>query len=144
MLSERVARLNAEQQALIASSVTGLFDADPPDFQQPVTFDLIAAETKLIPHRLALGPIDVEMCLQAAAPERLPELWALAEEWSPGAYGDASALLQYWADGRRTVAETAECVTLESGKLCDPALALRFFRLLEATGYLALEQVVDE
>ncbi len=92
------------------------------------------------PRRLARGPIDAAMCLQASAPERLPELWALTEHL----HYDMTALLQYWADGRRTVAEITECVALETGKPCDPTHALAFFRLLEATGYLALERFTRE
>jgi hypothetical protein len=79
------------------------------------------------------------MALQATAPDCAPELWGLADEAGAG-FSDVSALLQYWADGERTVAEIAELAALESGSAVAPELALRYFRLLEATGFLALEE----
>jgi hypothetical protein len=35
-------------------------------------------------------------------------------------------------------------VALETGHACSPEMALRFFRLLSATGYLALRETGDE
>ncbi len=125
-LTERVNRTNAEQQALVASEMAFDGELEAPGPGEAAT---------LIPRRLARGPIDTAMCLQASAPERLPELWALNETL----HYDVTSLLQYWADGRRSVAEVADCVALETGKPCDPAKALAYFHLLEATSYLTLE-----
>ena len=66
----------------------------------------------LVPCRLHPGPIDVDMALQADRPDLLPRLWALNEAFGPGAH-DYEPVLQYWADGKRTVAEIGELAWLE-------------------------------
>lgn len=92
-----------------------------------------AEAAALTPRRVLPGPIDVGMALQADAPALLPAFWRLGDDAGPGFY-DASALLQYWADGNHTVAEIADLVELETGSPVG-ALALRYFRLLMEAGY---------
>jgi len=91
----------------------------------------------LYPRRTSPGPIDVGMALQADHPELLPRFWALGERGGHALY-DAAVLLQYWADGSRSIAEITDFVALETGtELGD--LALAYFRLLADAGLLALD-----
>lgn len=136
-LSERVAALSADHRALAETALASSQSSGIPPSQRPEG-PAPGEPASLVPRRTTRGPIDAAMCLQATAPERLPEFRSLADEMQPGFF-DLAALLQYWADGRRTVAGAAECVALESGRQCHPSQALRYYRLLEATGYLVLE-----
>ncbi len=91
----------------------------------------------LYPRRTSPGPIDVGMALQADHPELLPRFWALGERGGHALY-DAATLLQYWADGSRSIAEITDFVALETGiELGDIPLA--YFRLLADAGLLALD-----
>jgi len=82
----------------------------------------------LTPSRLAPGPIDVGMALQADSPALRPVYWQLNDEAAEALHvGDA--LLQYWADGRHTVADIADRVELETGQPMGE-VALRYFKLL--------------
>jgi hypothetical protein len=77
------------------------------------------------------------MALRAEHPELMFELWLLVERIGP-AYSDITPILQYWADGQRTVADIAELAALETGvELGDAALS--YFKLLATAGLIALE-----
>ena len=82
----------------------------------------------LIPRRLAPGPIDVGMALQADSPALRPAYWQLYDE-ADAALHVGDALLQYWADGDHTVADIADRVALETGQPMGE-VALRYFKLL--------------
>jgi len=110
---------------------------------------LAEAET-LVPRRLHPGPVDVAMALQAHAPDLLPAHWALNADAGPD-FHDHTALMQYWTDGRRTVAEIADLVALEAGgaagdqrAVFDGGLALRYFKLLAQAGLVALDVQTSE
>ena len=82
----------------------------------------------MTPRRLAPGPIDVGMALQADSPALRPAYWQLNDEADEALHvGDA--LLQYWADGQHTVADIADRVALETGQPMGE-VALRYFKLL--------------
>ena len=86
----------------------------------------------LTPRRLAPGPIDVGMALQADSPALRPAYWQLNDEADEALHvGDA--LLQYWADGQHTVADIADLVELETGQPMGE-VALRYFKLLAEAG----------
>ena len=82
----------------------------------------------LTPRRLAPGPIDVGLALQADSPTLRPAYWQLNDEADEALHVGAS-LLQYWADGDHTVADIADRVALETGQPMGE-VALRYFRLL--------------
>jgi hypothetical protein len=91
-----------------------------------------AEAATLAPRRLLPGPIDVAMALQADAPALAQAFWKLSDDAGPALH-DISPLMQYWADGSRTVAEIADLVELEMGKPVGE-LALRYFKLLIEAG----------
>ena len=91
----------------------------------------------LIPRRLFLGPIDVGMALQADARHLVPAYWELSDKAS-GSFYEHGALLQYWADGKRTVAEIADLAEIETGQPADE-LVLRYFKLLAEAGMIELK-----
>jgi hypothetical protein len=77
------------------------------------------------------------MVLRADHPEWMPRLWALAERMGPVAH-NLEPVLQYWADGTRSVAEIAELAALELDAEPDET-ALAYFELLAETGLVRLE-----
>ena len=91
----------------------------------------------LTPCRLAPGPIDVALALQADRPQLIPGFWKLGDD-AGDALHDSASLLQYWADGRHTIADIADRVELETGKAVGE-LALRYFRLLAEAGLITLD-----
>ncbi len=139
--ARRVTRIAEEQRDLVRGELELLAGSAASGDAPPEAATGEAA--RLIPRRLARGPVDVDMALQAQCPDRRPELWSLSADFGAG-YPDASALLQYWADGQRSVADIAGRVALETGQSCSVDLALRFFRLLEATGHLTFAETVRE
>jgi hypothetical protein len=72
------------------------------------------------------------MALQADSPALRPTYWQLYDEADEVLHVGAS-LLQYWADGQRTIAEIADLVELELGQPIGE-VALRYFKLLAAAG----------
>jgi hypothetical protein len=138
-LSEQLAGWRAEAAAAAATAAARVhaevvdarasLDApttrDAPEATKPEWRTEAAA---LVPHRLFPGPIDVAMALQADAPHLMPVYWKLNEEAGASFY-EHGVLLQYWADGARTVAEIADLAEIESGRPADE-LVLRYFRLL--------------
>ncbi len=91
----------------------------------------------LTPRRLAPGPIDVALALQADRPQLIPGFWKLGDD-AGDALHDSASLLQYWADGRHTITDIADRVELETGKAVGE-LALRYFRLLAEAGLILLD-----
>jgi hypothetical protein len=92
----------------------------------------------LIPRRLAPGPIDVGMALQADSPALRPVYWQLDDEADETLHVGAS-LLQYWADGQHSVADIADRVVLETGQPMGE-VALRYFKLLAEAGLVAFQR----
>ena len=90
----------------------------------------------LTPRRLAPGPIDVGMALQADSPALRPAYWQLNDEADETLHVGAS-LLQYWADGDHTVADIADRVALETGQPMGE-VALRYFKLLAEAGLVEM------
>lgn len=90
----------------------------------------------LIPRRLVPGPLDVAMILQADAGRLLPTYWELGDR-AGGRFYEHGTLLQYWADGRRTIAEIAHLAEIETGQPADE-LVLRYFKLLAEAGMIEM------
>jgi hypothetical protein len=97
-----------------------------------------AEAATLIPRRLAPGPIDVGMALQADSPALRPAYWQLNDEADEMLHVGAS-LLQYWADGDHTVADIADRVALETGQPVGE-VALRYFKLLAEAGLITFRR----
>jgi hypothetical protein len=85
-----------------------------------------------VPRRCQPGPIDSARLMQsrpAALRKAYEEMVSAAgDDWH-----EAEALLQYWADGRRTVAEIGRLAGLETGRALGETV-LRYFKLLAETG----------
>ena len=128
---DAVTAASARADAWVRSEID---DAPAPDC--PAAAWRVEAAT-LIPRRLFLGPIDVGMSLQADAQHLVPAYWELSDKAS-GSFYEHGALLQYWADGKRTVAEIADLAEIETGQPADE-LVLRYFKLLAEAGTIELK-----
>jgi aminopeptidase YwaD len=92
----------------------------------------------LTPTRLQPGPIDVALALQADHPHLLPAFRTLVEGVGV-TYSDFAPVLQYWVDGKRSVADITDLAWLETGRAPDDA-PLAFFKLLAEAGLVTLER----
>jgi hypothetical protein len=93
---------------------------------------------RVVPQRRWPGPIDVAMVLQARARELLPTYWEMVKQGGKS-FDDLTSLMQYWADGRRSVAEISDLVAAEAGRPPND-LPLRYFKLLAQTGTVDLSE----
>ncbi len=93
---------------------------------------------ELVPQRLYRGPIMDLASPLPPIPLSAPDAaaWEQLYRDVPGWMG-VRAYAEYWADGRRTLAEIARLVELETGRAQGPALAA-YFRLLEKGGVMRL------
>jgi aminopeptidase YwaD len=134
--SERIAGAAADEERWAAAAVEGLIRIanDGPASSPGASWQAEAA--RLTPDRIFPGPIDVSMNLQADRPDLLPRLWALNEVFGQVAY-DYEPVLQYWADGKHTVAEIGELAWLELGRQTDEH-TLAYFKLLAEAELLGL------
>lgn len=130
----RVAERAAREDAWVAEAF-GAQAASEPTSGEPEPAWLARAKT-VFPCRLGPGPIDVAMVLRAEHFDLLPRLWELNERIGPAAH-DYEPVLQYWANGTRSVAEIAELASLELGYPPDEN-ALAYFELLAETGLVRL------
>jgi hypothetical protein len=96
----------------------------------------------LVPCRLQPGPIDADLTLQADRPDLLPRLLALSAALGPVAH-NLEPVLQYWADGRRTVAQIGELAWLELDHPADEH-TLEFFELMAEAGLMRLDPATPE
>jgi len=133
--SERIAAVAAEEERWARAALDGLVaDGGTPSSGEP----WMAEAARLIPQRKFPGPLDVSLILQADHPDLLPRLWSLNEAFGKMAH-DYEPVLQYWADGRRTVAEIGELAWLELGREADEH-TLAYFKLLAEAGLLQLSE----
>jgi Peptidase family M28 len=99
-----------------------------------------AEARRLVPRRLAPGPIDPAMALQARGGQLMPTFWALIPSGQAASeFHDQTALGQYWADGQRNIAEITDLVALETGRPVGDIL-LRYFTLLAQAGLVELHE----
>ena len=132
----------AEAQARVVSAATAedgyvrsLLSAEEAQIVPPAEATGWRAEAAtLTPRRPVPGPIDVGMALQADSPALRPAFWQINDEADEVLHVGA-VLLQYWADGRHTVAQIAELVDLETGQTMGE-VALRYFKLLAEAGLI--------
>jgi Peptidase family M28 len=93
---------------------------------------------RLVPRRIGRGPISASMAIQARAKALLPLLWDITEK-DGDQFHDVSALAEYWADGRRSIAAIADLVSLETGRPSND-LPLRYLKLLAQAGLVELNE----
>jgi aminopeptidase YwaD len=117
------------EEAFGAPAATDAHEPEPP---------WLARAKGLYPCRLGPGPIDVGMVLSADHPELLPQLWELHDRLGPVAH-NYEPVLQYWADGTRSVAEIGELADLELDHPADEN-TLAYFELLAETGHIRLDR----
>ncbi len=137
---EPVALADAQARAAGAAAaeedyVRSLLSAEEAQIVPPVEAPGWRAEAAaLTPRRLAPGPIDVGIALQANHPHLVPSLWTLGDD-AGDALHDSLPLMQYWADGHHTVVQIAERVELETAQPMGE-VALRYFKLLAEAGLI--------
>ncbi len=125
----------AAEQAYVRTLLTAEeLDAEP----EPPAAAWRAKAAQLTPRRLAPGPIDVSLALQADSPALQPSYWHLNDDAGDVLHVGA-ALLQYWADGRHTIAEIADRVELELEQPLGE-IALRYFKLLAEAGLITFQR----
>ncbi len=88
-----------------------------------------------VPARRGMGPVDVDMAIQLC-PVELQRAWAALQASYGARLDELGPLLQYWADGQRTVAEIAAEVRLETGQDLPAELAVGYFTLLGQAGFI--------
>jgi hypothetical protein len=94
---------------------------------------------RLIPRRLFRGPLQIGAYASRLDEAGRDEWWELSQRIAKEASRTAPALAQYWADGRRTVAEIGRLVALET-KLETTSLLTEYFRFAEQLGLIELAE----
>jgi aminopeptidase-like protein len=94
--------------------------------------------SKMVPQRLARGPIPLHDHLRHLEKEEREAWQALVKERKGRAYQTQTALALYWVDGSRSVLEIIDLVELETGHR-DVELLLHYFRLLEKLDLVSLQ-----
>jgi hypothetical protein len=140
-LTDEVAGLRAmvleaagHQDRWARSFVNSLQGSAPMGPEQPWRLEA----QRMVPRRRWPGPIDLAMVLQARAGTLLPAYWEMVKQGGKS-FDDLTSLIQYWADGRRSVAEISDLVAAETGRPPDD-LPLRIFKLLAQTGTVDLSE----
>jgi aminopeptidase YwaD len=112
----------------------GLADVPPAHEREP---DPSAEEAAaLVPGRLFPGPVSPGAYLHRLSAVEREEVHAWQKEQRK-VYGAMATVANYWADGKRTVAEIADLVELETGKR-DLGLLVRHYKLLARLELMSL------
>ena len=115
----------------------GLPDIPPALQKEPDGWDKDAAI--IVPGRLFPGPVSPGAYIHRLTPAEREEARAWQKEHRAVYYGMAT-VANYWVDGKRTVAEIADLVELETGKR-DVQLLVRHFKLLARLELMSLRTV---
>ena len=91
----------------------------------------------LIPVRRFRGPASINSRLYTLPLPERDEVWHWIEQNREKYYAQ-STLAEYWADGKRSVAEIAELVESEAGQ-CSTELLVKHFKLLERLELIELQ-----
>ena len=92
-----------------------------------------------VPARKCLGPVDVDRAVQLCAPE-LQQSWRRMAAGKGHELDELGALLLYWTDGRRTIAEIAGAANLEPNHEVPADFPLAYFKLLAGMELVELRQ----
>jgi hypothetical protein len=101
----------------------------------------LGAAARLIPERRVRGPIEPGYEIERMG-DALRERWWALKERVPDA-DLLGTLVQYWINGRRTLAEVAEMTALESARW-EPEFVSEYCRLLADLGWLELRDQEEE
>ena len=93
----------------------------------------------LVPHRRFRGPLEVEGYVGRLDEAGRDAWWELNQRIGQRASHTVLALAQYWADGRRTVAEIGRQIALEAG-LETTDLLVEYFRFMERLALIELTE----
>ena len=127
------ARVALKRQA----QLLGLPEVPTPPQKEPEPWEREAAAT--VPGRLFPGPVSPGAHMHKLTPAEREETYTWQKEHRANYYGMAT-VANYWVDGKRTVAEIARLVELETGR-CDVQLLLLHFRLLARLELMSLRTV---
>jgi aminopeptidase YwaD len=92
---------------------------------------------QMLPSRLFAGPVSPAAHMYRLAPQERDELHALFKKHRR-LYHGLSTIANYWVDGKRTVAEIADLVELETGQR-NVELLVRHFKLLDKLGLMEVQ-----
>ncbi len=87
----------------------------------------------LVPRRLFRGPLHAAGYVRHSDETTRDEWWELSRRIGKEASRTVPVLAQYWADGRRTVAQIGQMIELETGVEATPLL-VEYFRFMERLG----------
>lgn len=106
--------------------------------QKPDGVEVNEEAARLTLHRLFPGPLGAEGCVRRLDEAGRDAWWELGQRIGKGALQMAPVLAQYWADGRRTIAEIGRLIALETGAEATSAL-VEYFRFVERLGLVELK-----
>lgn len=115
----------------------GLPDIPPPSQKERDGWDKEAAT--IVPGRLFPGPVSPGAYIHRLTPAEREEARAWQKEHRAVYYGMAT-VANYWVDGKRTAAEIADLVELETGKR-NMQLLVRHFKLLARLELMSIQTV---
>jgi len=141
-LGEDIAGWRADLSARIEAEerwVLHLEAGEPPVPAQEMTRNWREEAATLVPVRRLVGTTVISNLVQLQDEATQDAYHRLAESAGRSLHF-AATLMQYWTDGRRTVADIAERVHLETGAPEDDVV-LRLFKLMETFGLVELRPV---
>jgi hypothetical protein len=94
----------------------------------------------MIPSRVFRGPVSPHFHLHKLTVQAREEARAWQKEHAR-LYRALGVVANYWVDGKRTVADIADLVELETGKR-NVELLVKHFNLLDRLGLMALERAI--
>jgi aminopeptidase YwaD len=106
--------------------------------QKPDNVEVNEEVARSIPHRLFPGPLSLDGHVRRLGEAERDAWWELGQRISKEASQTVPVLAQYWADGRRTVAEIGRQIALETGIEATSAL-VEYFRFVERLGLVDLK-----
>jgi hypothetical protein len=117
----------------------GLTDIPSPTQNEPDSWDQEAVT--LVPGRMFPGPVSPGAYFHRLSSVEREEAHAW-QKAHPG-HGRWTTVADYWVDGKRSVAEIADLVELETGR-CDVQLLVRHFKLLARLELMSLHTVAAQ
>jgi len=115
----------------------GLPGVPPAPQAEPDRWDKQAAT--LVPGRLFPGPVSPDAYLHLLTPAEREETYSWQKEHR-AVYHSMATVANYWVDGKRTVAQIADLVELETGKR-NVQVLVRHYRLLARLEQMSLRTV---
>lgn len=129
-VTDRVAAADAWVAATVGADATAPATGDVPAWR--------AEAERLIPDMCHFGPAEIGNHVQVADQAVRDAYWRLYDMPGPSMHM-TSVMIQFWADGRRTVADIADYIAIETGTTADDRV-LQVCRLMADLGVIELRR----